>query len=164
MSKVNNTLTTMKERKQQITKESEIYSGETRIMSCGELAFIAEYRSNKDITIQFKSTGELINTTYESFKNGEVKSHFTPTVYGIGVWCNYDAKEELKRISSKNGIKSRKEVEVFKNNKSLGVFESLHYLQENSFKLFGEKFSKGNISRVCNGKQLEHKGFTFKYL
>jgi hypothetical protein len=83
---------------------------------------------------------------------------------GNNIWCNYDAEKELKTSASKNGIKSRKEVEVFKNKKSLGIFESLHYLEDNSLKLFGTKFTKGNMSKVCNGKQSEHKGFTFKYV
>ena len=83
---------------------------------------------------------------------------------GNNIWCKYDVKEELRTSASKNGIKSRKEVEVFKNKKSLGIFESLHYLEDNSLKLFGTKFTKGNMSKVCNGKQSEHKGFTFKYV
>jgi hypothetical protein len=83
---------------------------------------------------------------------------------GNEIWCDYNAKEELKISASKNGIKSRKEVEVFKNKKSLGIFESLHYLEDNSLRLFGTKFTKGNMSKVCNGKQSEHKGFIFKYV
>lgn len=81
----NNTLTTMKERRQQRKNEAENYLGETRIMNCGELAFIVEYMDAQNIVIQFKSTGELENTTYGCFKNGEIKSHFSPTVYGVGI-------------------------------------------------------------------------------
>lgn len=59
--------------------------GETRIMSCGELAFIIEYNNYTDITIQFKNTCEIIKCSYSDFERGLVKSHFTPTVYGVGI-------------------------------------------------------------------------------
>ena len=58
--------------------------GEARTMNCGEIAFIVNYTCCKDITVQFKKTGELVKTTYSCFKNGNVKSRFTPSVYGIG--------------------------------------------------------------------------------
>ena len=59
--------------------------GETVIQKCGELAFIVEYVSSRDITVQFKKTGELVKTEYGAFVKGNVKSHFTPSVYGIGI-------------------------------------------------------------------------------
>ncbi|MDU4051155.1 MAG: hypothetical protein E7H33_09585 [Clostridium perfringens] len=59
--------------------------GEIRVMKCGEEAEIIEYKNNSYITIKFLKTGELINCRYEQFKNGTVKSHFTPTVYGVGI-------------------------------------------------------------------------------
>ena len=58
--------------------------GETVIQNCGEVAFIVEYINSEDITIQFKTSGELVNTTYNHFVKGEIKSHFTPSVYGVG--------------------------------------------------------------------------------
>lgn len=58
--------------------------GETRMMNCGEIAFIVNYIHSNDITVQFKTTGELVKTTYKHFKNGEIKSHFTPSVFGVG--------------------------------------------------------------------------------
>lgn len=59
--------------------------GETVMQNCGEVAFIVEYINSMDITIQFKTTGELVKTRYGAFVKGKVKSHFSPTVYGIGV-------------------------------------------------------------------------------
>lgn len=59
--------------------------GETRIMSCGEIAFIIEYINATNIKVQFKTTKEIVNTTYLIFINGNVKSHFTPSVYGVGI-------------------------------------------------------------------------------
>lgn len=58
--------------------------GETRMMNCGEIAFIVNYANYNDITVQFKTTGEFVKTTYKHFKNGKIKSHFTPSVFGIG--------------------------------------------------------------------------------
>ena len=72
--------------------------GETVIQRCGEVAFIVEYVNSQDITIQFKATGELVNTTYNHFVKGEIKSHFTPSVYGIGV-------KGLEPIVDENGEK-----------------------------------------------------------
>ena len=59
--------------------------GETVIQNCGEVALIVQYVNSMDITIQFKTTGELVKTTYNHFVRGEVKSHFTPSVFGIGI-------------------------------------------------------------------------------
>ena len=59
--------------------------GEAVIQNCGELAFIVEYVNARDITVQFKTTGELVKTSYNNFVKGNVKSHFTPSVYRIGI-------------------------------------------------------------------------------
>lgn len=59
--------------------------GETRIMNCGEIAFIVEYNNSTDITIQFKSTGELVKSIYSQFIRGEITSHFTSSMYGVGI-------------------------------------------------------------------------------
>ena len=58
--------------------------GETVIQNCGEAALIVQYVNSMDITIQFKTTGELVKTRYDKFVGGNVKSHFTPSVYGVG--------------------------------------------------------------------------------
>ena len=68
--------------------------GETRMMNCGEIAFIVEYTNSNNITVQFKTTGELVKTTYQCFKNGFVKSRFTPSVYGVGIIGNEKTKDE----------------------------------------------------------------------
>ena len=59
--------------------------GQTIMQNCGEVAFIVEYVNAHDITVQFKTTGELVKTTYDHFVKGEVKSHFTATVFGTGI-------------------------------------------------------------------------------
>lgn len=74
-----------KERKQSFAKVAYEKLGETVMQNCGELAFIVEYVDSKNVTVQFKATGELVKTEYGAFVKGLVKSHFTPSVYGIGV-------------------------------------------------------------------------------
>lgn len=79
-------------------------------------------------------------------------------------WCNYDSKKESIKRSSKVGKSTGKPVEIFKNNESLGVFESCSELSRQSEFLFGVKLFYNSISLVCKGRQKQHKGFTFKYI
>lgn len=82
-------------------------------------------------------------------------------------WCHYDPKEEFNKSRIRSGITNAKilskEVEMFKDGKSLGVFESVSSLARQSEALFGTKLCDSKISAVCNGKRKTHKGFTFKY-
>ena len=74
-----------RKRRQSFAKIANEKLGETVMQNCGEVAFIIEYVNAHDITVQFKATGELVKTEYKTFVRGEVKSHFTPSVYGIGI-------------------------------------------------------------------------------
>ena len=74
-----------KERRKSFAKVANDRLGETVMQNCGELAFIVEYVNARDITIQFKKTGELIKTDYKHFVRGNVKSHFAATVFGVGI-------------------------------------------------------------------------------
>lgn len=83
-------------------------------------------------------------------------------------WCNYDGKKELIKSNKQkgilSGIKISKPVEMFKNNISIGIFESCTELERQSQKLFGVKLLQSNTSMVCNNKRPQHKGYTFKYI
>lgn len=83
-------------------------------------------------------------------------------------WCNYNPQKEFVKGRQKGLEKCReiscKKVEIFKNKKSLGVFESATELIKQSEKLFGVKLTNSKISLVCNGKKPQYKGFTFKYI
>ena len=59
--------------------------GQTIMQNCGEVASIVEYVDSQNITVQFKATSEVVKTSYEHFVKGKVKSHLTPTVYGVGI-------------------------------------------------------------------------------
>ena len=79
-------------------------------------------------------------------------------------WCNYNPKEEMYKQGKLNGKSSKKKVEIFKDNQSLGVFESCTELSRLSEELFGVKLLQSKISSVCRGKRKQHKGFTFKHV
>ena len=80
-------------------------------------------------------------------------------------WCTYqeDTIKNNKHISEISKNLRSKQVEIFKNSKSLGLFPSCHDLDNNSKKLFGTKLDYSKISLVCRGIRPHHKGFTFKY-
>ena len=82
---VNEKVSPNKERGQSFAKVVNERLGETVMQKCGELAFIIEYVNSQDITVQFKRTGEIVKCNYSNFVRGNIKSHFTPTVYGVGV-------------------------------------------------------------------------------
>lgn len=79
-------------------------------------------------------------------------------------WCDYNPKEEMKKIGEQNGKLIGKTIEIFKNNQSLGVFPSCHELERQSEELFGVKLFQSNIGDVCTGNRKHHKGFTLKYV
>lgn len=83
-------------------------------------------------------------------------------------WCNYDGQVEARKTIDENGIKLgkrlSKEVEVFKDGKSLGVFQSAHELSRVSLNLFNEDFRVQAICRVCRGERNHYKGYNFRYI
>jgi hypothetical protein len=78
-------------------------------------------------------------------------------------WCKYDAEYESCKVIKNNAKNSSKDVEIFKNNISLGIFISSAELQKLSEKLFGVFLYSCEINRVCNGTKSHYKGFNFKY-
>lgn len=78
--------------------------------------------------------------------------------------CDYDPKEESKKGRSKSGKLNGRKIEIFRNELSLGVFESATELERVSMKLFGVKLDDGSIGKVAKGLRKEYKGFTFKYV
>lgn len=81
-------------------------------------------------------------------------------------YCKYCTKESRIKAVSQNGKLNGKQVEIFKDGISLGVFESAMELSRQSENLFGVKLSNSNISSVCNGKYAydTYKGYSFKYV
>lgn len=85
-------------------------------------------------------------------------------------WCDYNPKEELIKSGKRTGLKYvgscniPKPIEMFKDEQSLGVFESASHLSRISEDLLGVKLIRRGISNVCNGERKQYKGFTFKYI
>jgi len=111
-----------------------------------------------------------INSTLEISKIMKMDRH-TIIRYlkrGSGIWCDYNAKEEMRKSGIIMLEKSRelqsKPVEVFRNGISLGIFPSQSELSRQSEKIFGIKFVRDGISLVCQGKQKQYKGYTFQYI
>ena len=79
-------------------------------------------------------------------------------------WCKYDPKIEMRKSGLKSGKSKGRKVEIFKNNKSLGIFNSCNELERKSKELFQVKLLNQAICDVCNGKIKHYKGYTFKYI
>ncbi len=79
-------------------------------------------------------------------------------------WCEYNPKEEWVKSAIKTGKTRGKQVEIFKNGISLGIFDSCKELEMKSEALFGIKLTSSCISQCCNNKLKKHKGFVFKYV
>lgn len=78
-------------------------------------------------------------------------------------WCNYDSKKEKLKTSKRKGKKG-KQVEVFKDEISYGIFKNASELAKQSEDLFGIRFSHSKICATCNNKQKTHKGYIFRYV
>ena len=82
--------------------------------------------------------------------------------------CRYNGKEEVtKNLDNKRDIisnKNKKKVEVFRDGKLLGCFDSAKDLYEKSLKLFNVELKSEGIRMVCNGKRKSYKGYIFKYI
>ncbi len=113
-------------------------------------------RNNPEMTAS--QIGEIIGVG-----EGCIRSYFKKG-NNIWEWCNYNAKEEQLKASSKNGKSSGKKIEIFKDGISLGVFESVAELERQSEDIFGVKLFHPNISNVCNALVKQYKGYTFKYI
>ena len=77
-----------------------------------------------------------------------------------GYYFEFVNDKPIDEIKYKKG----KQVEVFKEGVSLGIYESCNELSRKSLDDFGVEFLISEISNVCNGKRKTHKGYTFKYI
>lgn len=82
-------------------------------------------------------------------------SNYLKRGYELG-FCDYTTKLSQQI----NGMKFGKEVIILENGM---VFKSTNNLAEVSEKVLGTKLYCSSICKVCNSKQLQHKGFHFKY-
>ena len=57
-----------------------------------------------------------------------------------------------------------KKIEMFKDDNSIGIYESARYLSKHSIELYGIDLKACSIYDVCNNKRYLYKGFHFKYI
>lgn len=133
----------------------------SKVANGNKVKEVCKYWNNKredetttDLGIVFKLS---ISTIIDYLKRG--------TKLGL---CEYNPQKEFdkkylkaaKIAKNKNG----KKVMIFKDNKSLGVFDSCVELEKQSEELFGIKLLRANIACVCTGRRQHHKGYTFRYV
>lgn len=109
-----------------------------------------------------KEEWETVSSLEKRFKSTAIRNYLKRGKK-LG-WCNYNSKEEIQKSSSKNGKLSGKALEVFKEGKSLGIFESCIELERQSEELFGVKMTSSGIAQACRGVLKTYKGFMFKYI
>lgn len=75
--------------------------GETNIMNCGEEATIIDWKSIKNITVEFKKYNETIKNNYSNFKKGNIKSNYSLNVYDVGYLgnCEYRAYDDKNKVT-----------------------------------------------------------------
>lgn len=120
---------------------------------------VCDYWNNKE---EWETTYTIVENNKWGIKGVSTIKKYLKAGTKLG-WCDYNPEDE-KMKSSKKKNKIGKQVEIFKNNKSLGIFESCAELARQSEELFGVKLFKDAIHPVCNGRRKEYKGFEFRYL
>ncbi|HFD2033479.1 TPA: hypothetical protein ACF2DD_002056 [Clostridium perfringens] len=138
--------------------------GERRIMKCGEECEIIEYKNNRNVLVKFLNTGELVKGEYKDFKNGFIKSHFTPSVFGIGVVGleNTSDKEGklLKSYNTWKGILERCYDEKYqeKNPRYIGCTVCDEWLYYPNFKKwYDENYYEVDNQRIALDKDILNK-------
>lgn len=123
--------------------------------TCTNLVKVAcDYKKNNTNMTTY-SIGKIMGLSYGTITNYLKRGNSLS-------WCSYNVKEEITKNSIKIGKANGKKVEIFKDNKSLGIYESSKELERQSLEVFGVKLSQSSISNVCLGKRKQHKGYTFK--
>lgn len=120
---------------------------------------VCDYWNNKD---EWETTYTIANNNEWGISGISTIIRYLKIGSELG-WCNYNPKEEMMK-SAKKLNKNGKQIEIFKDDNSLGVFESASELERQSEKLFGVKLYQGNISAVCLKKKSQYKGFIFRYI
>ena len=138
--------------------------GETRIMNCGKLATIVEYNDYINVMVKFNHNDELAKCRYAEFKNGEVKSHFSPTVYEVGIVGYETTTINGKKIKSYSCWKSmiqrcysEKYKEKHPTYKDVTCCEEWKYYK-NFKEWYNENYYEVNDERMEIDKDILHKG------
>lgn len=121
---------------------------------------ICEYWNNKE---DWETTTTIArNNPWGIRVSSTISNHLKIGVkYG---WCKYNVKEEIKKGQIKSGKLKGKKVEIFKDNISLGVFDSATELERQSKNEFGVNLNRNIVSKVCRGQESSYKGYIFKFV
>lgn len=145
---------------QEILDLTNINWKECNAYSCNNLVKIACKIKNDNPNLTTRQISEIMGYNCATIRDW--------LKHGNGIWCNYDPKEESRKSQLLLGIRNKercsKQVEIFKDGISLGIFNSVTELVKQSEELFNVKFNNTNISSVCRKKRKHYKGFTFKYV
>ena len=124
--------------------------------SCSNLVKIAcKYKKNNP-NLTTAQIGKMMGYSSDSIRRWLIQG----TKFN---WCNYSGVEEKHKLCKKMRINNFKPIEIFKNNISLGLFNSIKNLEEYSEELFGVKLIHSGISHSYKNNK-PYKGFTFKYI
>nr|DAJ80621.1 MAG TPA: restriction enzyme [Caudoviricetes sp.] len=121
---------------------------------------VCDYWNDRE---DWETTGTIINNNKWGIKDRSCLIDYLKKGNRLN-WCVYDPKYEKSKSSSKNGKLFAKQVEVFKDNVSLGIFESASEFSRRSKDEFGVYISVSSISNVCSGRYQSCKGFSFRYI
>lgn len=142
-----------------------------------EASYIIERNGNscKKTVIVYKDETNLGEYESASFIQANSIELFKVFLYSSEIYrvCNgvkesykgfkFKYKEDCKYVLSCN-YKNSKRVALYKNGELMKIYNSCQELARLSFEDFGVKLQAGKISEVCNGKRIQHKGFTSVYL
>lgn len=135
-------------------------------MECEKFALSNRIKEVCDLwmTRKFKSTVDL--GLYVDLDRTSIISYLKRgNTYG---WCDYCSKDEMIKNAKTNGYKmgksSGKPIYVIKEDVIVGEFLSCSDLCRNCEDLFGVNMCRKEVGRVCSGKRVSYKGYTFKYI
>lgn len=134
--------------------------GERRIMNCGEEAEIVEYINYSDITIKFLKTREMVKSSYSNFKIGNIRSHFTPTRYGVGIVGDSNNIEKSSFITWANMLRRCYRKDEFK---ARPTYKDCKFCDEwlyypNFKEWYKENYYKVNNQKMALDKDILNKG------
>lgn len=125
---------------------------------------VCEYWNNKE---EWETTQTIADNNPWGIKSGATIRKYVKIGDKLG-WTTYDVKKERDKAYKKAKeiliTRCSKQVEIFKDGVSLGIFKSGCELERQSEGKFGTKLFQANISSVCRGESKCYKGFVFKYL
>ena len=121
---------------------------------------VCDYWNNKE---EWETTQTIADNNPWGIKDKTTIRKYLKKGTELG-WTNYNPKKELRRCGQENGKTLKKPIEIFKDNKSLGRFESAYELERISLERFGTKLYRNYLRLVCKGVSDNYKGFTFRYI